>query len=183
MTTQYPCPPFGLTRLPHSTSCEKYIQCFAGEAVERECGPDLHYNAEKENCMEPNLASCYRPQCPLYNDPANLVYIADYLECDKYYLCYNNEPYQYRCAEGLHWDEDNEVCTSPAEAECTDYEITCRPGETHNLPNPRFCNQFYFCLQGESFPTACPADLLFDIRINQCNYAGDATCFEGSIRP
>lgn len=182
-TAIYPCPPFGIYRLPHSTSCGRYVQCFAGVAVERNCGTGLQYNAKMEKCMDATLADCSRNQCPLFNDPANLVYLADYLDCGKYYLCHDNEAKPFQCAEGLHWDEKNEYCTTPVEAECVDYEIYCRPNEVHNLPNPRFCNQFYYCLNGESFPTACPEGLLFDTILNRCHYAGTARCYEESFSP
>lgn len=181
MTAIYPCPPFGLYRLPHTRSCEKYIQCFAGEAVERDCGPGLEYSQSAEKCMEPALAQCYRTSCPLYNDPAQLVYMPDLLECDKYYLCHDNEPIPYRCAEGLHWDEVREYCTSPAEAECFDYEIICNPVGSHSVPNPRFCNQYYYCLNGISYPANCPADLLFDHLANECRQPINANCYPGSI--
>lgn len=183
LSTIYPCPPFGLSRLPHSTACDKYIQCFAGKSVERDCGPGLAYDEKSEECLPQDLAQCHRNQCPLFNDPAKLVYLPDYLDCEKYYLCYNNEPQVYRCAEGLHWDEEREYCTSPAEAECTDYEIVCNAQGAHNVPNPRFCNQYYFCLSGQSFPATCPGDLLFDTTTNNCNYARDAVCYDGSIIP
>ena len=179
----YPCPPFGLALLPHSTSCDKYIQCFAGVAVERDCGPGLHYNQTQEKCIDMSKADCYRNSCPLFNDPENLVYLPDYTDCTKYYLCYNNEPKAYHCAEGLHWSEEDQHCTTPALANCVDYEIVCRPDEISQLPNPRFCEQFYFCLFGTSFPSTCPGELLFDIRTGQCNYAGDAECYPGSVRP
>lgn len=182
-TTIYPCPPFGLARLPHSTACDMYIQCFAGEAVERSCGSGLHYNVTAEKCMDQNIAECTRTQCPLFNDPSHLVYFPDYLECDKYYLCHDNELRAFRCADGLHWDEEREYCTSPAEAECKDYEIFCDATGVHNVPNPRFCDQFYYCLNGNSFPSVCPGELIFDTVTNRCNYAGDAVCYEGSLLP
>lgn len=133
--------------------------------------------------MDESIAECSRSQCPLFNDPANLVYFPDYLECDKYYLCHDNELRTYRCAEGLHWDETNNYCTSPAEAECTDYEIQCNPTGNHNVPNPRFCKEFYFCLEGVSFPMVCPDELIFDTVNYRCDYAGTAVCYEGSLLP
>lgn len=182
-STIYPCPPFGLSRLPHSTSCDKYVQCFAGEAVVQECGTGLHYNTTAEKCMDSSIADCYRTVCPLYNDPEGLVYLPDYLDCEKYYLCYDNEPKPYRCADGLHWDEENQYCTSPAEAACVDYAIVCDPDSVHNAPNPRFCDQYYICLRGDSFPTSCPDGLVFDTEWNRCDYRGTATCYPGSLLP
>lgn len=179
MTAIYPCPAFGLARLPHSTSCSKFIQCFAGTAVELDCGPGLAYKWEIEECVPKENSGCYRNHCPLYNDPGNLVFLPDYMDCDRYYLCHNNEPVSYRCAEGLHWDETNEFCATPADAECIDYEIECRPGVSHNVPNPRFCDRFYFCLNGESFPSNCPGDLVFDTVTLQCNYRDSNNTYPG----
>lgn len=151
--------------------------------MEQECGGNLHYNVAAEKCTDIESAGCFPTQCPRFNDPANLVYIPDYLDCGKYYLCYDNEPKPFRCADGYHWDEERALCATPAEAACIDYEIRCTPGIVHNVPNPRFCNQYYFCLRGESFPAMCPGDLLFDTSSNLCNYRGDAQCYAGSIRP
>lgn len=106
--------------MEHSSSCDKYVQCFAGTAVVRNCGPNLHYNKVEEKCMSPTEAKCTRDKdlCPLFNDPTNLIYHQDLAECGKYYLCYNNKMHEYTCAEGLHWDTVNERCAYPEDAEC-----------------------------------------------------------------
>ena len=118
--TIYPCPTFGLSRIQHSTSCDKYVQCFAGAAVVRDCAPGLRYNVDEQKCMAPELAKCYHDQddCPLLNDPTNLVYYQDDSECGKYYLCYDHKLFEYNCAEGLHWDTENQRCAYPEDAEC-----------------------------------------------------------------
>lgn len=118
--TIYPCPPFGISRLQHSTSCDKYVQCFAGVAVVRECASGLKYSAKEEQCMDASAAQCNHDTdpCPLYNDPTDLVYIQDDLECGKYFLCYNRKMHEYTCAEGLHWDAVNQRCAHPEDAEC-----------------------------------------------------------------
>lgn len=118
--TIYPCPPFGIYRIQHSSSCDRYVQCFAGVAVVRPCAPGMHYSEEDQQCMSPTQAACTRDQdvCPLYNDPTNLIYHQDDVECGKYYLCYDNKLHAYTCAEGLHWDTENERCAYPEDAEC-----------------------------------------------------------------
>lgn len=52
----------------------------------------------------------------------------------------------------------------------------CPPSGTANVPHPFICNRYYFCLEGKYFPQTCPADLLFDINIMNCNYPGDSEC-------
>lgn len=101
-------------------SCDKFVQCFSGVAVVRDCAPGLHYNAKLENCMEPSAAECYQDEaaCPLYNDPTNLIYHQDDVECGKYYLCYDNKLHDFTCAEGLHFDVANQRCAYPEDAEC-----------------------------------------------------------------
>lgn len=70
--------------------------------------------------MEPAKAQCTREQdpCPLFNDPTNLIYHQDDVECGKYSLCYNNKMHEFSCAEGLHWDKDHQHCAFPEDAEC-----------------------------------------------------------------
>lgn len=84
------------------------------------CAAGLHYSTTLEECTSPAEAACYREQdpCPLYNDPTNLIYHQDDADCSKYYLCYENKMHEFSCAEGLHWDTENERCSYPQDAEC-----------------------------------------------------------------
>lgn len=89
-------------------------------AVVKDCAPGLHYSYAEEKCMSIADARCSHDQlpCPLYNDPTNLVYIQDDVQCGKYFLCYNNKLHEYNCHEGLHWDVQNQQCAYPEDAEC-----------------------------------------------------------------
>lgn len=87
----------------------------------RNCASGLHYNADQQKCMQPEDAHCDRDkdECPLFNDPTDLVYHQDDVECGKYFLCYDNKMHEYTCADGLHWDVENERCAYPEDAECS----------------------------------------------------------------
>ncbi|XP_059622850.1 peritrophin-1-like [Phlebotomus argentipes] len=177
-SVQYPCPPFSPFRLPHTTSCSKFVQCIGGVATVHDCDNGLEFNSIWNECTLPEFADCdreYSP-CPLFNDPDNLVYLSDSDSCEVYHLCYNNQLHRFQCIDGLHWDNQRNQCRRPADAGCAPSGVTCPPSGTHLVPNPVSCEYFYFCIDGHGYGSQCPEGTLFDVVRSFCVPADEATC-------
>lgn len=108
----YPCPLFGETRLPHSWSCSRYIQCINLVAVEEQCADGLHYNADTQQCMEPAQARCTVEDnpCPKWSDPEDMVYLSNPRSCDSYFLCFMGEAKPLACADGFVFNATTNQC-------------------------------------------------------------------------
>lgn len=119
-TVQYPCPNVGYRRLPHTNSCDKYVQCLGTNAYVVNCGSGLHFSTHDDQCMSPELAGCNidRMPCPQYNDHKNPVYLTSNKNCNLYYLCYNSVPVPFTCAQDLLFDPFHWQCRKPDETIC-----------------------------------------------------------------
>ncbi|XP_055685508.1 protein obstructor-E-like [Lutzomyia longipalpis] len=178
-TVIYPCPELGLARLPHATSCTKYVQCISGIHVIHECAEGLRYSSFNNRCRLPNLAGCGHDEflCPLFHDPENLVYLADNDDCAVYYLCYNGVPQRFDCDEGLHWNVRDRKCDFPERANCRLVNINCPDSGFQVVPHPHNCERFFRCVSGQQFEARCPDGMLFDAIRNECYDRNYATCF------
>ncbi|GAB0098654.1 uncharacterized protein DMENIID0001_144230 [Sergentomyia squamirostris] len=175
----YPCPPEGLPRLRHATSCTKYIQCISGIPVVRHCAEGLRFNAATGKCRVPNLAMCQHDEflCPVFDDPHNSVYLPDNNDCSIYYLCHNGVPRRFDCDEGLQWNSRNQTCDFPDRANCSPLNIECPQDDFQTIPHPRECNRFFRCIMGQHFEARCPDGTLFDVIRGECYNAEHALCF------
>lgn len=119
-TVVYPCPIFGIARLPHAWSCGRFVQCVNGEALVQECTAGAHYNPDTEQCMDPWYANCRVEQspCPKWSDPQDLWYLSHGTQCDKYFMCYNNEPREFSCAYGFVWNATVNKCEPSVSGTC-----------------------------------------------------------------
>ncbi|KFB51563.1 Peritrophin-1 [Anopheles sinensis] len=116
--------------LPHPVSCEKFLICSHGNAVESICPPGLHWNDQVKRCDYPGQSNCQQQeifpnaptpdnQCPEVYDPDHMVYIPHESDCGKYYIC---DPYGVpllqACPVGLHWNPLVNYCDFPDHVPC-----------------------------------------------------------------
>ncbi|XP_058838637.1 protein obstructor-E-like [Topomyia yanbarensis] len=186
----YKCPSFGVSSVPHQFSCSKYVMCFDGTPVVQNCAPGLHFDSQSQQCTFPIYAKCVLEAgiCPTSND--KLVFIADKLDCAKYYYCYNGEPHENSCAEGLHWDPVNNWCTPKGQSHCTNYApykeidepfltpktVSCGNPSAHWVEHPRSCRHYYLCYNGKATLKRCDDGLLWDYKEGSCNYGTLSSC-------
>lgn len=110
-TNVYPCPQSRITRLAHSWSCSKFVQCVNGYATERDCAHGLLFNKEHQQCMHPRDANCIVEDspCPRWTDLEDLIYLTTE-SGSKYFMCLNGEPIPMQCAEGFVFDRRKLQC-------------------------------------------------------------------------
>lgn len=111
-TNLYPCPHSGTTRLAHSWSCSKFVQCVNGVAVERDCAQGLFFNADQQQCMNRYDAQCdiENNPCPTWDNPEDLTYLTHANNCNNYFMCYGGSPLSLQCAAGLNFNSITNQC-------------------------------------------------------------------------
>lgn len=114
-TNVYPCPNSGLSRMAHSWSCSKYVQCVNGYAIERDCAPGLFFVAElpHEECMTPGPVwqNCVVEEspCPRWTDPEDVIYLTSN-HGPVYFMCLDGEPVGMMCAINYFFDRMERRC-------------------------------------------------------------------------
>lgn len=106
----------GLHAIQHPLNCSSYYVCVSGLPIYRACAPGLEFNAETQQCMEPERAHCSFEGCPPFNIP--MTFIPSETSCSDFSICYYGQPLPHSCADGLHWSQEDEWCTFPELANC-----------------------------------------------------------------
>uniref|UniRef100_A0A1B0DLW1 Chitin-binding type-2 domain-containing protein n=1 Tax=Phlebotomus papatasi TaxID=29031 RepID=A0A1B0DLW1_PHLPP len=178
----YPCPETGIARLPHATSCTRYIQCISGIPVVRHCAEGLRFSTINDRCRTPDVAGCGHDEflCPLFDDPENLVYLSDNENCSIYFLCHNGVPERFECDPGLQWNIRDQKCDFPDRANCRLVNIDCPESGFTVVPHPYNCDRFFRCVNGRSYEARCPDEMSFDVIRGECYDRNSAKCFEPS---
>ncbi|EAT46170.1 AAEL002588-PA [Aedes aegypti] len=189
---EYKCPKNGVSSVAHKDSCSKYVMCFDGVPVVQDCAPGLHFDAHSGQCTYPIYARCGLQDriCPMWNDPYKMIFIADKFDCAKYYYCYNGEPHENSCAQGLHWDPINNWCTPIEKSHCTNFTpykevyeplltpktVSCSDTSAHWVDHPKSCRHYYLCYKGKAMLKRCDEGLFWDNEAGSCNYGSITRC-------
>lgn len=111
------CPSTNLQWLPHQTDCSRYYVCRQGELFERSCAPGLLFNNDFGFCTFPQFSQCSL-SCPVVEDPGVLVFLPDFKDCSKFFICDSGRAVARSCAEGLRFDTENNWCDLPEKVAC-----------------------------------------------------------------
>ncbi|KAH8404465.1 hypothetical protein KR222_005689, partial [Zaprionus bogoriensis] len=179
------CPPTGLSSFCYDRTCTKYVLCFAGEPVIKECIDGLQYNAMTDRCDYPQYVDCVDNLCVRQNNANNIVYIASKSVCDKYYICVDGQPINQTCANGLQYNPDCQCCDFPSRANCEveslqrniqpyarvpprSADITCPTEGAHFFAHKSRKEAFYYCLNGRGVTLDCTPGLVYDPLREEC---------------
>jgi hypothetical protein len=152
---------------------------------------------------EPTRPPGWHPECP-WPDPLNYtVHLPHETDCTKFYKCDNGQKVEFDCPDGLHFNEELEVCDWPEYAGCEDIEPPpCPTGPpsstppepkptppidpecpwpdplnyTVHLPHETDCTKFYKCDNGQKVEFDCPDGLHFNKELEVCDWPQDAGC-------
>lgn len=207
----FECPFYGISRWEVPGSCNEYNYCFAGQHRLQTCAEGLLFDSSISLCSLEENVECTRDLCPITNDIDNIVTYPSEVSCEQYYKCYDNNRELQFCASGTHWNQENQRCERPEDANCelptepptdpteppTDpttepptepptsppFEIECEPAEEpFLLPHPFICQNYFLCVNEVGYERRCLDGLLFDALLLGCNLPDAATCAEGSTR-
>ena len=108
-----------LSSFCYDRTCTKYVLCYAGTPVVRECCDGLQYNANTDRCDFPQYVDCVDNMCTIFNNPKNITFLASKAACDKYYVCMDGIPFAEHCANGLQFNPECDCCDFPTNVNCT----------------------------------------------------------------
>jgi len=106
-----------------------------------------------------------RSQRPCLGAPEHLPhsFAAASDSCDAYVICMGgNDIHGQRCPTGMNFEPITQTC---GESSCMD----CSPFGIQNLPYPADCYRYIRCTMGTREFDECPAPLMFDRSIANCN--------------
>lgn len=121
----------------------------------------------------------HRPNGYFVNNPAN---------CQAYFVCYNGEAHDQSCPPDLNFHEDAQLCDHPANFPCSNDNASnpvfnCPAAGIHLYAIENSCTDYRFCFGGFLAVRQCAPGLLFDERLNRCNFAAAAGCTRGLCPP
>lgn len=179
------CPADGIKQISHPDSCEKYILCIGGSAVERRCAPGFHFSREFRSCVSPDIAECEEErkwQCPKEDDLNNLVFLPNKENCSKYYLCFGGDQIPLSCSDGLHWSTEEEACVDKKKANC-DFEDEdeddieeCPDTGVKSISHPDNCEKYVLCVGGTRIKRNCAPGFHFSRKTRTCEVPENAGC-------
>lgn len=108
-----------LSSFCYDRTCTKYVLCYAGTPVIRECCDGLQYNAETDRCDFPQFVDCVDDMCTIFNNPQNITFIGSKAACDKYYVCMNGLTYARNCSKGLQFNPECDCCDFASRVNCS----------------------------------------------------------------
>ncbi|KAH8379272.1 hypothetical protein KR009_003965 [Drosophila setifemur] len=179
------CKTRGLGSFCYDRTCTKYVLCFDGTPVIRQCSDGLQYNAQTDRCDYPQYVDCVDNMCIRDNNPADIVYIASKALCGKYYVCLNGLPMAQNCTQGLQYNSATQSCDFPSRVNCTvetlqrnilpfarapprKADIECPSEGAHFLAHQKRQDAYYYCLNGRGVILDCTPGLVFDAQRGEC---------------
>ncbi|KAM8708284.1 hypothetical protein ACLKA7_015281 [Drosophila subpalustris] len=179
------CPAQGLSSYCYDRTCTKYVLCFAGEPVLRECTDGLQYNAMTDRCDYPQYVDCVDNLCVRENNAEAITYIASKSLCDKYYICVDGLPVNQTCAPGLQYNPACQCCDFPSRVNCTvetlqrniqsyarvpprSADIRCPEEGAHFFAHKTRMEAYYYCLNGRGVTLDCTPGLVYDAKLEEC---------------
>lgn len=112
------CEAFNLTSFCYDRTCTKYVLCYYGIPVLRECYDGLQYNAETDRCDFPEYVDCVENDCPQYMSISSIRYLPSKAQCSKYFICSDGMAWPQECASGLFFNPKCNCCDYASNVEC-----------------------------------------------------------------
>lgn len=111
--------------------------------------------------------------CP----PNGVATVPHKRSCQKYFMCFDGNPIEQRCADGLLYDHRIQNCNLEKDVRCS---LDVCPSDTVGIiqmvPHPEECSKYFACTRGQSFPLQCNGNLLFNRKTGSCDIAENVFC-------
>lgn len=78
------CDPNKLSSVGLERTCNKYVLCFAGTPLLKQCADDLQFNPVFKTCDYCQNVDCVANHCSIYDNPDNIVYVPSQSSCSKW---------------------------------------------------------------------------------------------------
>ncbi|XP_013774373.1 uncharacterized protein LOC106459308 [Limulus polyphemus] len=171
--------------LPVQGDCSAYIRCEEGIAYPGRCRGNLLFNKDVENCDLPENVICEdKPKDPNYNCTSEFGLFPHPKDCGKFIQCSHWIPHMMNCPGNLHFNPAIKVCDWPNKDGCDGIVPTkppkpdgiCDLCECCFIPDDKDCAAFTRCENGKSYKERCPIGLLFNPKIENCDFEENVDC-------
>ncbi|XP_020803104.1 uncharacterized protein LOC110179837 [Drosophila serrata] len=179
------CEAFNFTTFSYQRTCTKYVLCYYGRPVLRECHDGLQYNSQTDRCDFPKNVDCVESECSIYYNAYHLRYVPSKVSCEKYFLCGNGVPREQTCTSGLYFSTKCDCCDIPSNSDCqipadqrkAQFFSRLRPGVVEGICPPTgihiFAHEsrqdaYYYCVEGHGLILDCSPGLWYDPKIQEC---------------
>jgi len=149
----YKCDPEVDGAFPHETDCDKFYDCWKGNASLGVCTENMLFDLTYSGCNWPQYTECQdrsrptglpvpstttsttrRPGVtdgPEFQCPSPDGLFADPADCSSYYQCSGSTAYHQACSFSLYFREDLTVCDYPANVDCGTRPIPTKSNGEH----------------------------------------------------
>ncbi|XP_034659511.1 protein obstructor-E [Drosophila subobscura] len=179
------CTDYALSSYCYDNTCFKYVLCYYGRPVLRECHDGLQYNNATDRCDFPEYVDCVANNCSATAQPENIIYLPSKAKCDKYFICSNGRPWEQECSAGLYYSPECKCCDFAKNVNCTNNavarniqpyyrsplrraDIECPLVGVHFYPHKSRSDSYYYCVDGHGLTLDCTPGLYFDPKVNEC---------------
>ncbi|XP_065575291.1 protein obstructor-E-like [Artemia franciscana] len=108
-------------------------------------------------------------------------YVADRVQCDKFYECQYGKKKPFLCPDGTVFDFPTQSCILLQFSKCEGRPLLQKPKGTspfcprlngiHPHPDKSVCDRYYICTNNKPTEAICSGGLVFDPRTGVCTYA------------
>ncbi|XP_022257598.1 uncharacterized protein LOC106473456 [Limulus polyphemus] len=154
------------------------------------CTGGLLFNPKIENCDFPENVDCDDkpvPGCKCESESGLFPHPHD---CTKFIHCAHWQPHIKDCPSGLHFNKVLKVCDWPENACCNGPCPTpippigiCDLCECCLIPDKLDCAAFTRCENGNSYSERCSPGLLFNPKIENCDFEKNVVCNKPGVCP
>ncbi|EDV97483.1 GH14675 [Drosophila grimshawi] len=179
------CEEYNLTSFCYDRTCTKYVLCYFGIPVLRECHDGLQYNAETDRCDFSQYVDCVENECSAEKDVTNIVYLPSKAGCSKYFICSDGTPWPQTCTSGLVFDITCNCCVPAGNVECQmtpqqrniqpysrspprRADIICPAHGVHFYAHKSRVDAYYYCVDGNGVTLDCTPGLWYDSKLREC---------------
>ncbi|XP_030572916.1 probable chitinase 10 [Drosophila novamexicana] len=179
------CEAFNLTSFCYDRTCTKYVLCYYGIPVLRECYDGLQYNAETDRCDFPEYVDCVENDCPQYMSISSIRYLPSKAQCSKYFICSDGMAWPQECASGLFFNPKCNCCDYASNVECKETpqqrnikpysrspprraDVVCPSQGIHFYAHKSRRDAYYYCVEGRGVTLDCTPGLLYDSKKHEC---------------
>ncbi|XP_017128100.1 uncharacterized protein LOC108146589 [Drosophila elegans] len=179
------CQSMELSSFCYDNTCTKYVLCYYGKPVLRECHDGLQYNNVTDRCDFPEYVDCVANDCSATFQPKDIIYLASKASCSKYFVCSDGQPWEQECAPGLAYNSECKCCDFAKNVNCTinaaarqivpysrsplrRADIECPRVGIHFYPHKSRPDAYYYCVEGRGVTLDCTPGLHYDPKVEEC---------------
>lgn len=189
-----PCTEHSKELMPNPRGCSWYWRCMENKTtplddpVEERCDEGQHFDYYNQTCGEFDQTCTYDDdlfnRTPQKCTPWRQDLIPHLINCDQYYMCWQDERRLETCPEGEHFSYFQNGCTSEFLADCRTEHNYCRVMKEYDIEvqrDPFSCSTYHVCNECNNRYSLIKLNCVnsthyFDDDTKQCNDIDRVNC-------